>query len=662
MVIITGILFATGYDIFPVFFEDLPFRITDEPWDARFLAWNERDLYDNVYKRSGQTSGFRTTREWYSSIDLVYQTDASGNVFTKAAFLEMQKIENEVMKAEEFSQWCQISSQNGQCTPFISLLRYFDGTFAKLDPVFNDTNFDNIPAVLYAASQNNATNVLFRYFLCQNYRLTETEAVCYITRTLVPFGTPHKDYNDTEEYRAAVNKYSAEKVKPVLDNHFGDVGPFKMYYRSQALWINDVTEQALADSLWVGGSIGFIFILILLLTGSLWISGLAIFSVFASFVTGNLIYNIIYGYQYLGFFHILALFIILGIGADDIFVFYNIWRNSATDEYPSLAHRLSDVYRRSAISMLFTSLTTAVAFCSSAITALLATRSFGLFSATVVVVNYLSVIVYFPTVVIMYHLYFEKTQWPCLLPCRLLRNKCQKDKPNDKLRGYDNPVAKGDPPTTNGMDYHLYNGLNPVYDTKSESQTTWHEMASNISKMQVKRPNLNGKITGPSEHTENGGYKLYSINTNYNQDHRNGPSVNGNAYNHERSNSRNSKSSKDSSRQSSHKFTPNKHHSHHGHLNEFYKSYGKNPESKKHLKEKKKSLVVRFFTNYYFRFVTNRFTRWLVIVPIAGLLGFFIYEASLINVDSDKAVSDSFIRKSSYILNRNIWKLFRFPT
>ena len=161
----------------------------------------------------------------------------------------------------------------------------------------------------------------------------------------------------------------------------------------------------------------FIFLIIVMHTHSLFITCLAVFSILASFIGTELFYAGVIGFQYFGFFHVLSIFIILGIGADNIFVFYDTWRLTAFSTYPSIAHRLSDAYSRSALSMFITSLTTCVAFFSSAISPLLATRSFGVFSGMLIMYNYMSVIVYFPTVVVMYHLYFENWYYPCCRPC-----------------------------------------------------------------------------------------------------------------------------------------------------------------------------------------------------------------------------------------------------
>ena len=131
-----------------------------------------------------------------------------------------------------------------------------------------------------------------------------------------------------------------------------------------------------------------------------------------------MLYRVVFDYRYFGIFHVLGLFIILGIGADDVFVFYDTWRESGHYKFPSMAHRLSFVYRRASLAMMWTSATTAVAFIVSATSPFLGVNSFGVFSGILVLVNYMSVITFFPCAVIMHHIYYEKYRCCCCYPHR----------------------------------------------------------------------------------------------------------------------------------------------------------------------------------------------------------------------------------------------------
>lgn len=221
-------------------------------------------------------------------------------------------------------------------------------------------------------------------------------------------GWPYEGYTSTEDRKDdqsdEINKILADTYAKTLDEMYNDgVGDLKFYYSSQALLVDALTKQVVLDLMLAVASFIFIFLFMWLQTGSLWITSWAVFSVLSSFNITNLIYRILFDYRYIGIFHVLSIFIILGIGADDIFVFMDTWKQSKQKKYKSLVHRLSDVYRRAAKAMLITSFTTIVAFLSNVTSPLLAISSFGLFSAVLVTVNYLSVILFFPTVVILHH-------------------------------------------------------------------------------------------------------------------------------------------------------------------------------------------------------------------------------------------------------------------
>ena len=610
MIATTGILYLSGYDILPLYLEDVPMRLVDEPWDARWFAWIDRTKYEGYYTRGGSNAGFRTSEFWYGSLDLYYEDVESSDIFTKRSFLKMKQIEDELMNADDFDKFCKLDPKTKQCVKPQSVLRYFDGTFINIDPIFNDTNFENITNVLHVAATNNATRDDFRFFLAIDNDITQDVVRSKMTRSIISFGTPHEKYG-SNDHRKQSETFSGENLKPILEK-YDDVSEFKFTYRSIALWMYSAMSQAMKDVLWAGASMAFIFLVILLHTRSLWIAGFAILSIFASFFTGNLIYNLVFRFDYIGYFHILSLFVILGIGADNVFVFYDIWRNSRCDEYLSVAHRLSDCYKRSVFSMLFTSLTTAVAFLSSGITPLLGTRSFGVFSALVVVVNYLSVILYFPAVVIMYHTYFEQATWPCCYPCKKGSNNESSDDKLDKVKQgeqQDNPYID----TEDHEDAIFASRVNPVYEPDDPVKRNYHwsenlDYPTNDStqqrSMQERGYYVYEANIRSSDWRQAGSYHLYSPGYSRHPERsrqiRNDRKQNGIAHRQNQS--------------------P-------------ILSDSKSKSGTKMLQ--KKPIFVRFFRNYYFRFVTHRVIRWLIILLLAGILAFFIYEAVQIEPDNE---------------------------
>lgn len=84
------------------------------------------------------------------------------------------------------------------------------------------------------------------------------------------------------------------------------------------------------------------------------------------------------------------------------------WKQSEKEKHDLLGRRLTEVYKRAAKATFITSFTTTVAFLSNVPSPLLAISSFGIFSAVLVMVNYLSVILFFPSVMIIHHVYLKE--------------------------------------------------------------------------------------------------------------------------------------------------------------------------------------------------------------------------------------------------------------
>lgn len=258
------------------------------------------------------------------------------------------------------------------------------------------------------------------------------------------FGYPFAGYANVSDQEDAQKEhyksYLTDTFQPEIDQYYKNgVGELKYAYTSGELISIIITNYVYKDMALLVGSLLFIFIFMSLQTWSLWITGFALISIVTSFCATNLVYRIILDFRYIGIFHILALFIILGIGADDVFVFVDTWKETAHNKYISLAHRMSDCYRRAALAMMYTSLTTAIAFIVSATSPFMGVNTFGVFAGLLVFVNYCSVIIFFPTVVTMYHLYFERFKCCCCCPKKSVEDL---EKPADTTHHRKNPIVR----------------------------------------------------------------------------------------------------------------------------------------------------------------------------------------------------------------------------
>jgi protein dispatched 1 len=122
------------------------------------------------------------------------------------------------------------------------------------------------------------------------------------------------------------------------------------------------------------------------------------------------IYRGILGIDYFCSLHVGVVIIIMGIGADDIFVFDDCWTHAKNTKAmrKRITLRLSYTFRKASTAMLITSLTTVVSFLATCLTPIMPICSFGIFSSLVITVNYLLIILAVPNIYLFYDKYIMK--------------------------------------------------------------------------------------------------------------------------------------------------------------------------------------------------------------------------------------------------------------
>ena len=129
------------------------------------------------------------------------------------------------------------------------------------------------------------------------------------------------------------------------------------------------------------------------------------------------VYNVIFGINYFMQMHVLAIFLVLGIGADDMFVFTDAFKQSgrpgvlppAKDGEDAALARLCYAFNRAVFAVFNTSFTTSVAFLATGISPVMPISSFGIFAATAILVNYVFCITLTPACVLVHHYNRKKT-------------------------------------------------------------------------------------------------------------------------------------------------------------------------------------------------------------------------------------------------------------
>jgi protein dispatched 1 len=130
-----------------------------------------------------------------------------------------------------------------------------------------------------------------------------------------------------------------------------------------------------------------------------------------SFPITSIICKVFLQIEYFGMLCGLIIFIILGIAADNIFVFFDAWRQSENLSNEVFAgckkRRLAFAFRRATRAIALTSSTTSAAFMANVFSPLMPIVQFGVYAGIIILVNYVLVVFLFPSATIIYDRYFK---------------------------------------------------------------------------------------------------------------------------------------------------------------------------------------------------------------------------------------------------------------
>jgi predicted RND superfamily exporter protein len=225
---------------------------------------------------------------------------------------------------------------------------------------------------------------------------------------LTPDEKEEQDENDendrkdfiVEHYLKEMNEQASTKTHDTINS----------YYFMGALIIDVILKIVQQDAMLAIFSLLFVFLWLRVNTGSWFLAGVGIFEIFFSIPVAWFIFTVIFRIKYFATLNALSIFIVAAIGADDIFIFMDAYKQSKyrnPDKLDSLETRMSWVYRRTGTAMAITSATTCSAFLCTLITPLTSIQSFGIFAAVVILIDYILVMTLFCTAIVIYHDRYE---------------------------------------------------------------------------------------------------------------------------------------------------------------------------------------------------------------------------------------------------------------
>ncbi len=183
------------------------------------------------------------------------------------------------------------------------------------------------------------------------------------------------------------------------------------------------SKQLISDNVFSGGAFFLVFCILWIHSSSGFLASLAFLQIFLNLGVAYGIYMCVFYLPFFPFLNLVSIFVVVGIGADDVFVFIDAWKQSERlfdGGVESIEDRMANVLYSAGGSMLITSLTTASAFAACALSLITSLKCFGVYCAIVVVVDYVLMLCYIPSLVIIYETKIKKSPLCCQY-CRCCR-------------------------------------------------------------------------------------------------------------------------------------------------------------------------------------------------------------------------------------------------
>ncbi len=166
------------------------------------------------------------------------------------------------------------------------------------------------------------------------------------------------------------------------------------------------------DTVWFAVAVAVIVVLMWLYTTSLFLTIMTLICIFLALEISYFLYTMVFKIKFFPFMNLLSAVILIGIGADDVFIYCKIWALAKLEKNVGMLEKIiSDTLRHASLSMFVTSFTTAAAFYANYISNITALQCFAIYAGTAILINFILMITWIPAVIVIY----EKWCSDCLV-------------------------------------------------------------------------------------------------------------------------------------------------------------------------------------------------------------------------------------------------------
>jgi len=373
-------------------------------------------------------------------ITIVYKA-TSGNMLTVDRLNKVKQLENRIVEHTAYRQHCLRVSGSEECQPGISVVNACDprGALPCSDSLSTPPGVYECSSSIGPCPRNDYSHTTasleskltaystapfgppgpettFLYSVDVNFGPGTLSARALQSR--FTFGFPLAGYNSTSEraddQKADMEQHFSDAYFEVLNefNQGDDADEFQIGFAGGNLAGLAINGQLMQDFALVGLAFLVVWLYVVFMSRSIFLSTMAMVQIFSCFIIGFILYRLFFFNPFFGTFHIIAIFLLCGVGVDDMFVFQDHFE-AALHVNPAHADnlwaRLSWTWKLSCTAMGVTSLTTATSFFLNATSSFPGIASFGVFAGCLVVAMYTSMCFFWPALVCFNDRFFKST-------------------------------------------------------------------------------------------------------------------------------------------------------------------------------------------------------------------------------------------------------------
>jgi len=255
-------------------------------------------------------------------------------------------------------------------------------------------------------------------------------------------GLPMNGYEsmtkDKEDQWSDMGEWLWEEYDSFLKSaDFGDVEVYWADSEDGMQWAEE-SQLALESMKFFPLSLLMVLCYLIYMQDSFFIATMGILQILLTFIPSIICFSYVFQQEYFGVLNLVAVYIIIGIGVANLFVFSDQYHNFRFEKNFTL--RMQKAWNVAAAASFATSITTCISFISNSMSVFPAVSSFGIFSASLVTMNYFAVISFFPAVISVYHNKIRPCWWdhPSLLFCckRTVPDEVEPDSNSEEQKEY----------------------------------------------------------------------------------------------------------------------------------------------------------------------------------------------------------------------------------